>query len=108
VIIGLDAPLPKKTGVVLEKPANLREGVMAFLLMPLDLDLPNVIAHLHPTATMKLDPAVKQGAVLQIISAAGFETVGVGCKGSFRHERVAQGPGCGVSGSACRGHAPGN
>jgi hypothetical protein len=32
---------------------------MAFLMMMLDDDLPNVTVHLHPTATMKVDPQVE-------------------------------------------------
>jgi hypothetical protein len=59
VILGLDATSLKKTGAVLEKQAKPREGVMAFLMMPLDDDLPDGIVHPHPTATMKVDAAVE-------------------------------------------------
>jgi hypothetical protein len=79
VILGLDATSLKKTGVVLAKP---QEGVTAFL-MPLDHDLPNVIVLLHPTAKMKVDPAVEsiKEQLLVIISAAGFDRVGVAADG---------------------------
>jgi hypothetical protein len=51
---------------------------MAFLLVPLGHDLPNVIVLLHPTATMKVDSAAEATRVqlLQMNSAVGFEAAG--------------------------------
>jgi hypothetical protein len=78
VILALDATFLKKTGVVLEKQVKPQEGVVAFLMMPLNHDLPNV--DLHPTATMKVDREVEsiKLALLHMISDAGFEGGGVG------------------------------
>jgi hypothetical protein len=83
VILGPDATSLDKTGVVLEKPAKPPEGVMAFLMMPLDHDPPKIFVHLHPTATMKVDPAAEsiKEQLLPIISAAGLDTVGVAADG---------------------------
>jgi hypothetical protein len=62
-----------------EKQAKPQDGVTAFLIVPLDHDLPNVIVPLHPTASMKVGPEVEFAMVdlLQIVSDAGFCTVGV-------------------------------
>ena len=56
---------------------------MAFLMMPLDHSLPDVLVHLHPSASMKVDSTVEfiRKQLLEQIAAAGFEPVGYAADG---------------------------